>query len=201
MAAGFGMNIAGTAVRAAGVDGQFATELLGAWGTWYQGKLSASMQRVAADNMRYDAKGHLEDADSYIATAGKVQRSGEEETTNRYLQLGQDIGRIYAGAAGGNIDIGSAVVGGVESSARLMANRDASAISRTAADRANAYVAQAKSSRLDYINAMTQAKMQDIQASYTKKLAKSMMRSQIISAVGGWISGHAQNAGAMMGGF
>lgn len=200
MAAGFGMNIAGTAVRAAGIDGQFGTELLGAWGTYFKGKLSAGMQKLQADQMRFDAKGFLEDAESYIGTAGKVQRSGEEAGVNRYLQLGQDIGRIYAGAAGGNIDVSSGTVRHVDSSARLMAERDVAATNATAADQANAYVSQAKSARLDYINAMTQAKMQDINARLTKKLAKSMMRSQIVSAVGGWMSGHAQNAASMFGG-
>ena len=195
------MNMAGTGMRAAGVDGQFGTELLGAWGTWYQGKLSASMQRLNASRMRRDAKALLEDAEGYMTSAGKAQQSGEEQAVNRYLMLGQDVGHIYAGAAGGNIDIASNVVGDVESAARAMASRDVTAINRSAADQANAYVAQAKSSRLDYVNAITQAKMQDIQARYTKKLAKSMMRSQIFSAVGGWMSGHAQNAGAMMGGF
>ena len=200
MAAGFGMNIAGTAVRGAGVDGQFGTELLGAWGTYFKGKLSAKMQKLQADQMRFDAKSYLEDAEAYIGTAGKVQRSGEETGVNRYLQLGQDIGRIYAGAAGGNIDVSSGTVRHVDSSARLMAERDVAATNATAADQANAYVSQAKSARLDYINAMTQAKMMDINARLTKKLSKSMMRSQIVSAVGGWMSGHAQNASAMFGG-
>ena len=200
MGAGFGLNIAGTAVRAAGIDGQYATEMYGAWGGYMNAKLASTMQKFDADQMRYYAKDHLRSAEGYMATAGKTQRAGEEEAVNRYLQLGQDIGRIYAGAAGGNIEVTSGVVRNVESAARIMADRDVSAINRSTADRTNAYVNAAASERMDYVREMTQARMIDIGARLNRKLAKTNMYSGMISATGRWQAGHAENAADFVGG-
>ena len=196
-----GLNIAGTAVRAFGVDMQTGFNVLGAWGGYRAAKLNANMMEFEADRMRSQAKDLLEDAQTYIVSAGKAQRAGEEAAVNRYLQLGQDIGRIYSGAAGGNIEASSGVVRNTVSSARLMADRDVKAINASAADQANAYVAQARSSRLNYVNALEQANLMDVQAKYTRKVGKLNMYSGFISAAGGWMSGHASNASDMMGGF
>ena len=144
--------------------------------------------RTQAELARYNAKSHLEDANRAVEFAGDVQRSGEEAGVNRYLQLQQDIGRIYAGAAGGNIDVSSATVRHVDASARSMAQRDVSAINRSAQQSANQYVDQARDARLAYISDMTAAKMQDIQASYNNKIARSNARLGTWSAVGSYIS-------------
>ena len=201
MSAGGALNIAGTAVRAAGIDGQFGTKMLGAWGTYFQSKLAAKDAKLQADQIGWGASDSIANANALTASAAKAQRSGEEEAVNRYLALGQDIGRIYAGAAGGKIDVASGTVGEVDSAARLMASRDIAAINANTADRANAYLAEATSARIDAINQQAQAKMLRIEATLQKKLAKSAMRSQIISAAGQWQSAHAQNASDMMSGF
>lgn len=199
MGAGFGLNIAGTAIRAVGIDGQYATEMYGAWGGYMNAKLASTEQKFDADQMRYYAKDHLRSAEGYMATAGKTQRAGEEEAVNRYLQLGQDIGRIYAGAAGGNIEVTSGVVRNVESAARIMADRDVSAINRSTADRTNAYVNAAASERMDYVREMTQARMIDIGARLNRKLAKTNMYSGMIAATGRWQANHAENAASFFG--
>lgn len=174
----------GKVVEGIGHTGQWGVNLYGAWGGYMNAKLASTMQKFDADQMRYYAKDHLRSAEGYMATAGKTQRAGEEEAVNRYLQLGQDIGRIYAGAAGGNIEVTSGVVRNVESAARIMADRDVSAINRSTADRTNAYVNAAASERMDYVREMTQARMIDIGARLNRKLAKTNMYSGMISATG-----------------
>ena len=182
------LTIAGMIVEGIGYTGQFGERLLGAWGTYLAGKMSARSQKLQATGLRYDAAERLEDATAYLTSAGKAQKAGEDEAVNRYLRLGQDIGRIYAGAAAGNIDVASRSVGRVDSAARLMAGRDVKAIGANAADRANAYVAEATSARVDYIRQMARAKMLDINASYERKMSKGMMRSQMLSAAGRFVS-------------
>ena len=200
MAAGMGLNIVGTVMRAAANDVQFGLGLYGAWGGYLQSKMASKMQELSADQLRRRADRSLADADALVATAGKVQRAGEDEAVSRLLRLGQTVGRIYAGAAGGNIEVSSRTVRDAESSARLMAYRDVDAINRSAADRANAYVAQAGAARLQRVDDLTQARLMDIEAAYSRKAAKGVMRSQMVSAVGQWIAGHGSNLQGFMGG-
>jgi hypothetical protein len=181
---------AGAAKIASGIVGtvgavwQFGAQVAGAWGSYYQTKANSAMQRINAGLMRYNAKSHLESAESNVEYAGNVQQAGEEEAVNRYFQLGQDIGHIYAGAAGGNIDVASRSVSHVDSAARLMAGRDVAAMNRSTQQAANQYIDEAKNARMSYISDMTAAKMQEIQASYNNKIAKSNARLQTWSAAG-----------------
>jgi len=184
----------GKVVEAIGYTGQYGQRLLGAWGTYYQAKMAARMDKLQAEQMRFDAQGRLWDAEALTTSAGKAQKAGEDEAVNRYLQLGQDIGRVYAGAAGAGIDVTSRSVRRVDSAARQMAARDVKAINANAADRANAYVAEATSAKIDYINQMAQAKMVEINANYQRKMAKSSMRSQAIGATGRFASSLANMA-------
>ena len=198
--AGNGLNIGGTAVRAAGIDGQFATNLLGAWGTWIQGKLRASQLKAQASGYGAEASGQMADAHAAIRQAGDEQRAGMDQAANRYLVLGQDVGRIYAGAAAGNIEASSRSVGRVESAARMMAGRDVAAIAATTKSRTDALHSQSVTARANAVRLSAQGDILRAQARYEKKMAQSMMRSQIVSAVGQWMSAHAANASSMIGG-
>lgn len=202
MAAGTGLDIAGTAVRAAGVDGQFGMDVLGAWGNYFMRRMNARLARVQADAMESSAGGRLRDAASYNATAGNEQRTGLDEAALRTRQLGQDIGRVYAGAASGNIDVGaSRTVREVDSAARTMAGQDVETIGANAAGRARTHQAEATSARADAGRISAQAEMQRVAARYQRRVAKSQFRMDLLSAAGGWMSGHAANASSMMGGF
>lgn len=167
--AGFGMQIGGALW-------DFGAKASGAWTKYYEAKANSNMMRINAQLTRYNAKAHLEDAESAMMHAGEVQRAGEEGAVNRYLQLGQDIGRIYSGAAGGGIDVSSKVVGQVDSAARTMAQRDVDAMNRSTAQAANQYVDEARNARLAYISDLTAARMQEIQARYNKRIAASNAR-------------------------
>lgn len=185
--------IAGRSVKQAGIVGNLGTDILGAFGNYYAAKLGSSMLHLQADHGRYMAQGYLDDAGSYMEAAGGVQESAADANRNRYLRLADDVGRVYAGAAGGNIDVGSATVRHVDRSLREQADADVAATNRTAADQANAYVAQAGASRANYWNAMASAKMMDIQAHYNKKMAKSQRRSALWSAAGNFITSSVAN--------
>lgn len=194
MAGAAAMKVIGTGLQVAGAVWQFGAQVAGAWGSYYQTKANSAMQRINARLTRYNAKSHLEDAESAVGYAGDVQRSGEEAGVNRYLQLGQDIGRIYAGAAGGNIDVSSGSVRHVDSAARLMAARDVAAQNRSTQQAANQYVDEARNARLAYVSDMTAARMQEIQASYNNKIARSNARLQTWAAAGSLMG----NIGAAM---
>lgn len=180
--------IAGRSVKQTALFGKLGTDILGAYGSYYAAKLGSSMLGLQADQERFMAQSYLDDADAYVEAAGGVQKSAEDENRNRYHRLADDVGRVYAGAAAGNIDVTSATVRHVDRSLREQADADVTATNRTAADQANALVAQAGSARANYHNAMASAKMMDIQASYNKKMAKSQRRSALWSAAGNFIS-------------
>ena len=182
------MMMVGKGMQLTGAVWQFGAQVAGAWSSYYQTKANSAMQRINAKLTRYNAKTHLENAESAIEYAGDVQKSGEEASVNRYLQLGQDIGRIYAGAAGGNIDVSSGSVRHVDSSARLMAERDVAAQNRSTQQAANQYVDEAKNARLAYVSDMTAAKMQEIQARYNNRIARSNAHLQTWAAAGGLMS-------------
>lgn len=199
---GTGLNIAGTATRAAGVDGQFGMDVLGAWGNYFMRRMNARLAMAQADAIDAEAGGRLRDAGTYNATAGSEQRTGLDEAALRTRQLGEDIGRIYAGAAAGNIDVGaSRTVREVDSASRIMAGQDVETIGANAAARAGAYQAQAQGARADAGRIAARGEMQRIQARYQRRVAKSQFRMDLLSAAGGWMSGHAANAASMMGGF
>ena len=165
----------------------FADKAVGAWTTYYGQRANAQMQKIGAKLIKQGAQSHLDASRSLTRQAGEVQQAGEDAAVNRYLQLGQDIGRIYAGAAGSGIDVSSKTVGHVDEAARTMAARDVAAMNKTTQGKANQLLDQALQSRLAYISDMTQAKMQKIQASYSQKIAKSQMRSSIWNAAEGLI--------------
>ena len=175
----------GTGLQITGGVWRFGGEVGGAWSSYYQTKANGSMQRTNAQLTRNNAKSHREDAKSASRYAGDVQRAGEEAAVNRYLQLGQDVGRIYAGAAGGNIDVSSRTVKQAESAARLMANRDVAAINRSAAQAANRYVDEARNARLAYVSDMAAGRMMDIGAKYQNRVARSNAQMSMWSAAGG----------------
>ena len=183
-----GAALAGPILQTTGAVWQFGAQLGGVWGSYYQTKANSAMQRVNADLTRYNAKSHLDAAANAIKYAGEVQRSGEEAAVNRYLQLGQDIGHVYAGAAGGNIEASSRTVGHVVSAARRMADRDVAAINRSTAQAANQHVDEARNARLAYVSDMTAARMMDIKARYDNRIARSNAHLGTWGAAGGLMS-------------
>lgn len=165
------VNTAATGVSAYGNIANAALEFASIWTDYYNAKFGADMQHASAQMMRDNAPTHLEDAREAMRMAGRVQQTGTEAATNRYLQLGQDIGHVYAGAAGSGIDVSSATVRNVDRSMRLMANRDVAAIGRTAAENARQYARQASAHRRAYTNDLVKANLTDIQADYSKRAA------------------------------
>ncbi len=190
---GIATEIAGRSVKQTAIIGNLGTDILGAYGSYYAAKLGSSMMHMQADHARYMAQSQLDDAESYMEAAGGVQESAADANRNRHLRLADDVGRVYAGAAGGNIAVESATVRHVDRSLREQADADVAATNRTAADQANAYVARAGASRADYWNAMASAKMMDIQAHYNKKMAKSQRRSALWSAAGNFVTSSVAN--------
>ena len=67
----------------------------------------------------YDAQ-----AEYYLRQAGQFQLQGREERASRGLQLGEDAGRIRAGAAGSGIEASSRVVQKVVDDTSMSAYRD-----------------------------------------------------------------------------
>lgn len=192
-----GTEIAGRSVKQVAIVGKLGTDILGAYGNYYAARLGAATLNLQADHQRFSATSYLDEADSAIAAAGGVQTTAADENRNRYMRLADDIGRVYAGAAGSGIDVASATVRHVDSSMRQQADADVTATNRTAADRANAYVSQASQARQNYRLALGEAEMLDIQAAYNKKMAKSERRSALWSAAGNFITSSVQNwAGA-----
>ena len=176
--------------------GNLGMGILGAWGGYVEAKLNARRMEAQADSLGAEASGRLKDAESYNASAGGEQRAGLESAALRTRQLGEDIGRIYAGAAAGNIDVGaSRTVREVDSASRVMAGQDVDAISASAAGRAASYQAQAQGARADAGRIAAQAEMQRIQARYTRKVGRTKMRAGIWSAAGQFV----QNVAGVMG--
>lgn len=180
---GIASTVEGT-TTAIGAVWDFADSAVNAWTKYYGEALNADMTGISADLKRQAAGSYLDQAASATRHAGQVQQAGMESAVNRYLRLGRDIGHIYAGAAGGNIDVSSNTVRDVDRAARLMANRDVAAISRSAANQAQDYSDAAKAARISYIGEQTAADMMDINAEYSKKIARSQMRSSMWSAAG-----------------
>ena len=179
----------GKIVQGIGYTGKFATDLLGAWGNNLARRMDAHAMRVQADLTAAQASSRLRDAESATATAGNEQRTGMEQAALRTRQLGQDVGRIYAGAAAGNIDVGaSRTVREVDSAARVMADQDVQAINATASSRANSYIQEAASARADAGRMAAQAEMMRIQSRYQRKVSRSMMRSEMVSAAGNFVT-------------
>lgn len=176
--------IAGMVFKAVGKTEAGIGDFIGVYGNYLAQKQQSWSMRQTAQQERLQAKDYLDDATSLFQQAGKVQQSGEEQTRMRYLQLGQDVGRLRAGAAASGVDVSSATVRHVESGQRSMADADAAAVSRSSAERANSYVSQAGTQRRNYVNALADAAMLDIQADLNNKIARSNMRSGMWSAAG-----------------
>ena len=127
-------------------------------------------------------------AGQYARYAGDVQAAGEEAAANRRLLLGRDVGRMHAGAAGAGIDLSSRTVTRAENAARLMAERDAGATLRTAAQQANRHMDEARTTRLNadlnVVNADLQSKLSNIQANYEESAGRANRKIAQYSAWG-----------------
>lgn len=176
--------IVGAVFKGVGKTQAAAGDFMSVYGNYLSATQQSWAMRQTADQERLQAKEYLEDATSLFQHAGNVQQAGDERTRMRTLQLGQDIGHLYAGAAGSGIDVSSATVRHVERGQRVMANADIAAMNRSTAENANTYISQTKNARLNYVNAMTDAQMLNIQADLNNKIATSNMRSGMWSAAG-----------------
>ena len=181
------LGIWGWVVQAIGHTHQYATNMLGVWGTYQQSKLAKGDLDIQAAGYDAMAGDQIADAHAAIRQAGRVQRAGLHETTNRYLQLGQDVGRIYAGAAAGGIDVSSRSVGRVETAARKMAGRDVEAITATTKSQTDALHAQSISARANANRYLAQGEMLRAQGRYIKRMARSQMRLGFTSTTSSFI--------------
>ncbi len=152
------------------------------WSNYYNAKFSSDMQRIGAQLTRQSASSYLDDAREATRMAGRVQQTGVDSATNRYLQLAQDVGHIYAGAAGSGIDVSSATVRHVDRSARLMAQRDVSAINRSTAEAARQFTRQASAYQRSYGSTLVKANLADIQADYARRAARTQAQFGTFSA-------------------
>ena len=177
-------SLLGDAWGAFGATGDYFANLANAM-TRYAGEtMNAHGQILGSEMTRWGAKYRLQDAAKAAGYAGDVQRSGEEAAANRLLALGQDIGRVYAGAAGGNIDVSSRTVRGIDRAARMMAQRDVAATARTAAAQANRHIDEARGARLGYVGDILSADTQRIQGEYSEFVARSNKKMARYSAAG-----------------
>lgn len=182
--AGKGLANAGAMLQLGGSFWRFGGELGSVWSRYAEAQGNYGIQMAGAGLQRIGAEAKERSAAGYAQMAGDVQRSGEEAAVNRYLQLHRDIGRIYAGAAGGGIEVSSRVVSAADRTARQMANRDVTAINRTYAAQANQHLDQASQVRLAAAADRANARMAEVQARYGRDIARSNRTLGMWSAAG-----------------
>lgn len=182
-----GWTTAGQILQVGGAYMSLAGNLGSAWNAYIQGKQEARMLEIGAEQSRYKASEYREDATALSKAAGDVQTQGQETAAIRGLRLGQDIGRIFSGAAGSGIDVNSATVQHVAKGTRSEGYRDMSAISKSAANQSQSYINQAISARKNAIWADYDAVVQNLNADLAKQAGRRQMIGGILSAAGMFI--------------
>ena len=188
-----GMQIAANATKQAGTDMQTAATAFKAWTTYLDAKNRARQLKLDAELSRIRAGEYGQDAKSLMEAAGDAQLEGREEAEIRGLQLAQDVGRVYTGAAGAGIDVSSATARHVREGMRREGYRDMANITKRAANAASGYVSQATTARKNQIWANYDAKVQDINAKYAKKMGRLQMIGGLLSAAGLHVGQTGQN--------
>lgn len=190
---GFGMSILGRAISQGGTDTSLFGKLGNAWTNYLRGKLQAKSMRLQGDMYGVQADEYDRQAEDYMRIAGDAQLAGRQRAEIRGLQLGQDIGRIYAGAAGSGIDVSSATVGNVERGMRREAATDIDAISANAAGEANSAIYSASAARTSAIWARADQQMAYLNSKWAKHSSKLGLFGDILSTVGWHMGQTSQN--------
>lgn len=155
--------------------------MLNSWMEYTAAKGRAAMAQGEADALRATAGAYLRDAREQRRLAGEAQLTGRDEAALRLLALGQDAGRMYAGAAAAGLSAGSRTVRAADLASRRNASRDVAAVSHNARESAAAHMSQALSAEHSWIAQHLQANLRDAQARYERRVARAAMRAGMVS--------------------
>lgn len=177
-------------------------DMLSAWAQYGAAKASAAMQSAQADAIAMTAGGYTRDAREHRRMAGEAQLEGNDAIALRNLQLGQDVSRVYAGAAGAGLGMDSRIVRHVDRAVRLNARRDTTAIAHNSRESAAAHMSQALASEYGWINQMLSSRMAKVNARYQRRAARGAYIGSLISGAGrlALIGGGAAIGGGLAGG-
>ena len=188
-----GMDIAGRAVQQAGTDISTGALVFGALNKYWSARWEAKTLKMQARVAKFEARQNKKDAANYMKQAADAQLAGWQEAGMRGQRLAQDVGRIYAGAAGAGIDVSSDVVRHVERTNRAEALADMDAINANAAAQGAAYAQQAGNSMAAYYIGMADAAQLKQNAKMAKARGRMEMVGGLLSAFGFHMSQTSQN--------
>lgn len=163
-------------------------------------KLGSDIMNITANYMTSKTKeaildaqerNYLEQVTQAEKQAGRYQESGRQVREQRLVKAGQDVGQIYASAAGSGIDVTSKSVTKTVTDTMRSAYNDAATSARNEATAVQ-----------DAINVRQEAKENAIWTNYASRTERDNRQwaliSGILSAAGNWHGGMAEAGSALM---
>lgn len=188
-----GMDIAGRAVQQGGTDISTGGLVLGALNKYWASRWEAKTLKMQSRVAKWEARQNKADAADLMRQSADAQLAGWQEAGMRGQRLAQDVGRIYAGAAGAGIDVSSDVVRHVERTNRAEAFADMDAINANAAAQGASYARQAGNAMAAYHIGMADAAQLAQNAKMAKARGRMEMVGGLLSAFGFHMSQTSQN--------
>ena len=188
-----GMDIAGRGVQQSGTDLATGGLVLGALNKYWASRWEARSLKMQARVAKWQARQSKADAAGLMLQAGDAQAEGWQESAMRGQRLAQDVGRVYAGAAGAGIDVSSYTVRHVEETNRREAAADVDAINANAAAKGAAYARQAGNAMAAYHIGMADAAQLRANAKMARQRGRMEMVGGLLSAFGFHMSQTSQN--------
>ena len=154
------------------------------WASRWEAKTLKMQSRVA----KWEARQNKADAADLMRQSADAQLAGWQEAGMRGQRLAQDVGRIYAGAAGAGIDVSSYTVRHVEETDRREAAADIDAINANAAAQGASYARQAGNAMAAYHIGMADAAQLAQNAKMAKRRGRWEMIGGLLSTAGQFIT-------------
>lgn len=194
------MNWAGFAFKCAQTDFKLGSDIMNITANYLTSLTKEAALKAKSRNLGIEAENWREQSTWSEKQAGELQKSGRAQRESRLIQLGQDTGAMFAGAAGSGIDVSSKVVGKTVADTARSAYNDTAQMAVNEQAEVQSKMNDASAARQNAIFTEENQMWVDFAADLEESNRKWGVVAGALGAAGNWAGGMAGAGSALFGG-